>query len=178
MQCGCRSGGIGRRARLRTVSRKGWGFKSSLRHTITSLSYNPRYNTYVNHYRSIMNKLIFGIIGILIIGGGIYLYSSSQQPTPSIQNTKKVVTIAPGTTYTLEQIASHNNSSDCWFVVEGKVYDVTQYIADNQHPGGKDILEGCGKDATSLFNNRPEDGRPHSEDARNMLTSFYIGDLQ
>lgn len=132
---------------------------------ITSFSYSSRYNTYVNHHLSIMNKLI-------------YLYTSSQQSASTIQNTKKVVTIAPGTTYTLEQIASHNSSSDCWFAVEGKVYDVTQYIADNQHPGGEEILEGCGKEATSLFNNRPEDRKPHSQDARNMLSSFYIGDLQ
>ena len=62
--------------------------------------------------------------------------------------------------------------------IEGKVYDVTQYIADNKHPGGKYILEGCGKDATQQYNDRPENEGPHSATARALLKEFYIGDLQ
>ena len=34
-------------------------------------------------------------------------------------------------------------------VINGKVYDVTQYIPF--HPGGQKILMGVGKDGTDLF---------------------------
>jgi cytochrome b involved in lipid metabolism len=60
-------------------------------------------------------------------------------------------------------------------VIEGKVYDVTSFIPT--HPGGDEILKGCGKDATSMFNSRPTDGTSHSTLARAQLQSFYIGDL-
>lgn len=40
---------------------------------------------------------------------------------------------------------------DCWTLVNGRVYDVTNYIP--YHPGGKKIMLGAGKDATQLFCN-------------------------
>ena len=80
--------------------------------------------------------------------------------------------------YTLAEIAEHSEADDCWFAIEGKVYDVTDYIADQRHPGGAAILEGCGLDATELFNTRPMgSGTPHSEKARSFLPNFEIGTL-
>jgi predicted heme/steroid binding protein len=78
--------------------------------------------------------------------------------------------------YTMEEVAKHDNKDDCWLVINGKVYDVTEF---NQHPGGDAILEGCGQDATELFNTRPMgSGTPHSENARGYLTNWEIGTLQ
>jgi cytochrome b involved in lipid metabolism len=71
---------------------------------------------------------------------------------------------------TIEEVAMHNTPQDCYIAVSGKVYDVTKYI--NSHPGGNEILRGCGKDATNLFV-----GKPHSDSAVNILKSYYIGDL-
>lgn len=71
---------------------------------------------------------------------------------------------------TLEEVAMHNTPQDCYLEIEGKVYDVTKYI--NSHPGGNEILRGCGKDATDLFV-----GKPHSDSAVSILESYYIGDL-
>lgn len=60
--------------------------------------------------------------------------------------------------------------------IDGGVYDVTNYAP--KHPGGDDIFEGCGKDATSLFNARPgERNTPHSPTAAQMLQTLKIGDL-
>jgi cytochrome-b5 reductase len=51
------------------------------------------------------------------------------------------------------------------------VYDITKYLED--HPGGTDVLiEVAGKDATAEFE---EIG--HSEEARESLEPFHIGDL-
>lgn len=35
-----------------------------------------------------------------------------------------------------EDISLHSDSTDCWIIVNGKVWDVTQYLVN--HPGGAD----------------------------------------
>ena len=39
---------------------------------------------------------------------------------------------------TLEDCKSHNKEEDCWLVISGKVYDVTEFL--DEHPGGFDIV--------------------------------------
>ncbi|KAI4387535.1 hypothetical protein MLD38_005361 [Melastoma candidum] len=69
------------------------------------------------------------------------------------------------------EVAQHNTREDCWIVVDGKVYDVSSYL--DEHPGGDDvILETTGKDATEGF----EDAG-HSKDARELLETFCIGEI-
>jgi cytochrome b involved in lipid metabolism len=80
-------------------------------------------------------------------------------------------------THTLSQVSQHDQRTDCWLVIHSKVYDVTSWIPT--HPGGEAILEGCGTDATELFETRPMgSGTPHSERARSLLPNYYIGDLE
>ncbi|MBP7966780.1 cytochrome b5 domain-containing protein [Candidatus Woesebacteria bacterium] len=126
-----------------------------------------------------MNKFFIGLLLLFIIAGGIYFFTQSPQTTsPTNSTTSQPQVTTTGDKYALDQVASHNQPSDCWIAIEGKIYDVTKYIDENRHPGGEEILEGCGKNATNMFNNRPEDGRPHSDTAWSLLSDFYIGDLQ
>ena len=82
-----------------------------------------------------------------------------------------------GKAYTLEEVSEHDSENDCWMVINGKVYDITSFV--NSHPGGEEILDGCGIDATQLFETRPSgSGTPHSESARNTMESYYIGNLE
>ena len=81
-------------------------------------------------------------------------------------------------TFSLAEVAEHNVEADCWLAIDGGVYDVTGFIASGNHGGGDAILEGCGKDATELFDTRPMgSGTPHSSKARGFLQGFKIGDL-
>ena len=48
------------------------------------------------------------------------------------------------------EVANHNNKDDCWVIVHGKAYDVTEFMPE--HPGGpKIILKYAGKDATEEY---------------------------
>ncbi len=79
-------------------------------------------------------------------------------------------------TYSLDEVAQHYDDGDCWIAIDNQVYDVTQFIT--MHPGGQAIMQGCGTDATDLYETRPMgSGTPHSGQARSLLEEYYIGDL-
>lgn len=105
------------------------------------------------------------IIPLMIVAAVILYLGMESEPATELS------------TYTLQQVSEHSESSDCWMAINGKVYDATQYI--NSHPGGNSITQGCGKDATELFETRPMgSGTPHSGAARYKLNDFLIGNLQ
>ncbi len=129
-----------------------------------------------------------GIILVLVVLGVILATSQSLQPTGEVSSiqppqneavvsTSSASSAAPAASYTLADVARHATQFDCWMAIEGKVYDVTSYVG--KHPGGKAILRGCGKDATVLFNTRPDGpGTPHPPEARQILQQFYVGNLK
>ncbi|XP_051118297.1 cytochrome b5-like [Andrographis paniculata] len=69
------------------------------------------------------------------------------------------------------QVSSHNTSEDCWVIINGKVYNVTNYL--NEHPGGDEVILGqAGKDASEEF-----EDVGHGSAARLMLDEFYVGEV-
>ena len=51
---------------------------------------------------------------------------------------------------TWQEVAKHNRYDDVWFVIEGNVYDPTQFI--HSHPGGPSMIQmRAGQDATRDF---------------------------
>ncbi|KAG8530042.1 uncharacterized protein KY384_005524 [Bacidia gigantensis] len=48
------------------------------------------------------------------------------------------------------EISKHSTDSDCWVIIHGRAYDVTEFKAD--HPGGSAIImKFAGKDATETY---------------------------
>lgn len=51
----------------------------------------------------------------------------------------------------VSEISSHNTETDCWIVVDGQVWDMTQFAPE--HPGGPGIIyKYAGRDATRAYN--------------------------
>jgi hypothetical protein len=90
-------------------------------------------------------------------------------PTPSPTPTAEVTTQAG---YTMAKVKENNSSASCWSVINGNVYNLTQWI--NSHPGGQSVIRGlCGVDGTSSFNGKHRgDGGPAS-----ILTGYLLGPL-
>ncbi|RLN06670.1 hypothetical protein BBJ28_00018872 [Nothophytophthora sp. Chile5] len=71
----------------------------------------------------------------------------------------------------MEEVSRHNTETDCWSVLDGKVYNMTPYL--KFHPGGvADLLLSAGGDCTDLFNEKHAWVNGHS-----MLEKCYIGQL-
>ncbi|MCX8163644.1 MAG: cytochrome b5 domain-containing protein [Candidatus Micrarchaeota archaeon] len=75
----------------------------------------------------------------------------------------------------MQEVKKHNSSKDCYTVIDGKVYNLSPFIAKNIHPPA--ILKACGKDGTELFYNREGIG-PHPASALAVLEQYYIGELE
>lgn len=106
-----------------------------------------------------MKKIIVGVLVVAVVAGA-YFFLNKKEAT---------------TAYSMDEIAKHSSREDCWMAVEGKVYDVTGYIASGMHKGKDAILMGCGKDATEIYNNRPNGSGAHSKLAREVMAKFAIG---
>lgn len=77
------------------------------------------------------------------------------------------------TTYSQEDVATHSTKEDCRTIVNDNVYDVTAYAP--RHPGGPEkIYAICGKDGSSLFENK-HGGQPKPE---MMLKKLLKGALK
>jgi fatty acid desaturase/predicted heme/steroid binding protein len=68
------------------------------------------------------------------------------------------------------EVHKHNSAEDCWVVVKGKVYDVTSWVP--KHPGGNQILNGAGREATALFQSY------HKLNVEKALAKYEIGDVE
>jgi hypothetical protein len=133
------------------------------------------------------NVLIpLAIVIVLLVGARVFLSQENDSPVPpsNITRSAEVVGDEAGETqtFTEEEVASKNSRTECWTIVNGVVYDITDYI--DFHPGGDEILLACGTDSTDLFLRRRDadgqavgSGAPHSERAQQMLYEFEIGEL-
>ncbi|KAI1762880.1 acyl-CoA dehydrogenase NM domain-like protein [Hypoxylon sp. FL1150] len=55
-------------------------------------------------------------------------------------------------TFTKAEVAKHNTEDSLWFIIDSKVYDVTDFV--DAHPGGESVLrQVAGQDATVAFYN-------------------------
>lgn len=81
--------------------------------------------------------------------------------------------ILRGRKYSLEEIRRHNTATDCWIIIEKRVYNVTKWL--KHHPGGfLPLLYSAGQDCSSIF----EAFHPFPWIRNKVLPTFYIGDVE
>ena len=92
--------------------------------------------------------------------------------TPAATPTATPTPSATASGYTMAQVAANNSAKSCWAVIEGSVYNLTNWI--NSHPGGTGaIMSLCGTEATSSFNaQHANQSRPSSR-----LSGYLLGPL-
>ena len=132
------------------------------------------------------------IVSVIVAIGAVLYFASGSEDTNETSNTAETTqqqtteTQEPAaqlSEYSLMDVAAHSTVDDCWTIVDGNVYDISDYV--NRHPGGLDeILLACGQDGTSLFNQRQTSdgeqigsGTPHSSRAASQLSAYQIGTL-
>jgi cytochrome b involved in lipid metabolism len=116
-----------------------------------------------------MKKIILSVF--VLFFGAVFLTGcgAAKAPVKPVEVAKKGIP--------METVAEHSLLSDCWFVINNNIYNITDYLAN--HPGGeKNITDYCGKDATTAFETKGgKPGETHSDAARALLQKYYIGDL-
>lgn len=118
--------------------------------------------------------LILGIIVVLLVGGLVYMQTSKSKipTTPTTQQTGGTQSQGTSGSYSMAEVATHKDATSCWTVIDGTVYDLTQWI--DQHPGGPEAIQSiCGIDGSSAFHGQ-HGNNPRQE---NILATFKIGTL-
>lgn len=128
--------------------------------------------------------IIIGVVLILVVGGLVYTQSGSEPYTPSapvtmgevggeVASTTTTTTgVSTEPTYTAAQVATHKDATSCWTIIDGNVYDLTQWIG--KHPGGEQAIRSlCGVDGTVAFHGQHDDAKKQAD----ILVTFKIGTL-
>jgi len=121
-----------------------------------------------------ISLMIFIIIVIIILG--ITVYQNNTNSQSPVQEKNNFQTPEVTTDITMANVANHNTATDCWTVINNKVYNVTNL--EPVHPGGSQaIVSSCGKDSTTAFETRYGKG-PHPQRAIDALKTYYVGNLK
>ncbi len=77
--------------------------------------------------------------------------------------------------FTLDEVAERDTLENCWVAIEGKVYDLSDYIPN--HPTPPSVIKPwCGQEASEGMRTKGY-GRDHSAAAWGMLDDYLIGRL-
>jgi len=98
--------------------------------------------------------------------------AAAASTTDAAQPTAAVTATDASGAITMADVQAHSTASDCWTVVDGTVYGLTDWV--NQHPGGVGVIGSmCGVDATTAF----RDQHDNQGEANQFLASFELGPL-
>ena len=96
----------------------------------------------------------------------------AEAPAEEMQAEEEPAASADTSVLSLETVALNDSEASCWTVINGNVYDLTDWISS--HPGGASRILGlCGKDGTSQF----EGQHRGSGSAEGTLEGYLLGSI-
>jgi cytochrome b involved in lipid metabolism len=112
------------------------------------------------------------VVGEKEIPGDVLRGVKAATPTPTPTPTPSATPTANSNALTLARVKENNTASSCWSIINGNVYNLTNWISS--HPGGKSAITSlCGIDGTSTFNSQHRnESKPESR-----LASYLLGKL-
>jgi cytochrome b involved in lipid metabolism len=123
--------------------------------------------------KELLIAILLGIAGIVFLGFVLTNASKKKIPIQEQTQTSTPTSIQNQTqTFTAKDVATHATTNNCYMIVNGSVYNLTNYLSE--HP--TDISSYCGTDATVVFNTRGGKG-PHDAKATNRLETMFVGTL-
>ncbi len=139
-----------------------------------------------------ISLFVFWAVVTAVLVAGLVFYQNSKDSSNSVAGSKvdiltqtkikELTTSGKSLVLNMSELAKHNKPSDCWMLISGKVYNITPFFGS--HPGGNaTMLATCGTDATAAYMTKDPNatsatsGSSHSSNAKSMLASYYLGDL-
>lgn len=121
--------------------------------------------------------LLVSVVGFVVIGLSVITgHTGAEAVWQGKLNPKSGTAAESGPssgTITMADVATHNSPNDCWSAIDGKVYNLTDWIG--RHPGGSVVITSiCGKDGSAGFNSQHQ-GQPKPAEE---LANFLVGDLK
>ena len=138
----------------------------------------------LNRKKSLERTNLLGVatilVGLSVLGlsvitghtGAEAVWQGKLQPAPSTSAAADSSATNTSGGITMAEVAQHPSPSDCWSAIDGKVYDLTQWI--DRHPGGASVIKSlCGNDGSAGFNGQHQGQQRPAEE----LTRYLVGTL-
>lgn len=77
----------------------------------------------------------------------------------------------------LQELAKHSTANDCWIEINGKIYDVTEYLGKHKSAHDYDYTKWCGKGASKAWADKDGQSRGHNRKAHLILKRYLIGEI-
>ena len=131
-----------------------------------------------------MKKLVYTVFIAFWAAIGTLTLVNTLAPDIAEEEKRPVRDDTEPTEYSMVEVEEHASLDDCWMVIEGVVYDVSEYVP--RHPAPPRVLKPwCGREATEGMRTKGDDSgddsdgnSDHSARAWRMLERYRIGELQ
>ena len=125
---------------------RSYEFRDDGKGTTDSIHDNPAMNRPGPH-RGRVAALVLGLVTMVAAILGAYFFIDRNDYDLDKSSTRNANFQGSVSAVALEE---HNVAEDCWLVLYGNVYDLTEYALE--HPGGPEwITDFCGMDATTEY---------------------------
>lgn len=123
-----------------------------------------------------MKKLVYTVFIAFWAAVGTLVLVNALAPYPEDQVRIEAPEDTEATGYSLSEVMKHATLQDCWMIIEGAVYDVSDYVPRHPAPPGV-LAPWCGREATEGMRTKGDDS-DHSVRAWRMLERYRIGRLE